>query len=82
MQTRFDLVCEFQPLKYDDKTKFISLLIEKSKNKFSEQFAKITFTEEDERYLYDFDYGSIEPLREIKKKFNNRLMDLFQSKGI
>lgn len=82
LQTRFDLVCEFQPLKYDDKTRFISLLIEKSKNKFSDQFAKITFTEKDERYLYDFDYGNIEPLREIKKKFNNRLMDLFQIKGI
>lgn len=82
LQTRFDLVCEFQPLKYEDKTKFISLLIEKAKQKFSEQFEKIAFTEEDERYLYNFDYGNIEALREIKKKFNNRLMDLFQSKGV
>ena len=82
LQTRFDLVCEFQPLKYEDKTKFISLLIEKSKLKFSEQFEKFEFTEEDKRYLYNFDYGNIEALREIKKKFNNRLMDLFQSKGI
>ena len=82
LQTRLDLVCEFQPLKYDDKTKFIGLLIEKSKQKFSEQFAKMTFTDEDERYLYNFDYAIIEPLREIKKKFNNRLMDLFQRKGI
>ena len=82
LQTRFDLVCEFQPLKYEDKTKFISLLIEKSKLKFSVQFEKFEFTEEDERYLYNFDYGNIEALREIKKKFNNRLMDLVQSKGV
>ena len=82
LQTRFDLVCEFQPLKYEDKTKFISLLIEKARRKFSEQFEKFTLTEEDERYLYNFDYGNIEALREIKKKFNNRLMDLFQSKGV
>lgn len=82
LQTRFDLVCEFQPLKFADKTDFISLLIEKAKEKFVDEFSKMAFTSEDEKFLYDFDYGSIEALREIKKKFNNKLMDLFKSKGI
>lgn len=82
LQTRFDLVCEFQEPFYHEKTKFLDLLLEKAESKFSEQFSQIKMTPEEKRRLYDFDYSSLNALRDIKRIFNNRLMDLFTSKGV
>lgn len=82
LQTRFDLVCEFQEPSYHDKTKFLDLLLEQAENKFSEQFSQVQMTLEEKRNLYDFDYSSLNALRDIKRLFNNRLMDFFSEKGL
>jgi ATP-dependent Clp protease ATP-binding subunit ClpA len=81
LQTRFDLVCEFQEPSYYDKIKFLDLLLEQAESKFSEQFSQIQMTPEEKQKLYDFDYSSLTALRDIKRIFNNRLMDFFSSKG-
>ncbi|MEL1134980.1 AAA family ATPase [Desulfitobacterium sp. THU1] len=82
LQTRFDLVCEFQEPSYYEKTKFLDLLLEQAESKFSEQFSQIQMTPGEKRKLFDFDYSSLNALRDIKRLFNNRLMDFFFSKGI
>lgn len=58
------------------------MLLERAKNKYSEQFARNVMTEDEKKELYDFDYSSITALRDIKRVFNNRLMDYFTKKGI
>ncbi len=82
LQTRFDLVCEFQEPSYHEKTKFLDLLLEQAESKFSEQFSQIQMTSEEKQKLYDFDYSSLNALRDIKRLFNNRLMDFFSTKGL
>lgn len=82
LQTRFDLVCEFQEPSYHEKTKFLNLLLEQAESKFSEQFSQIQMTSEEKQKLYDFDYPSLNALRDIKRIFNNRLIDFFSSKGV
>lgn len=82
LQTRFDLVCEFESPTTLEKTKFLDLLLEMAKDKYSEQFAKITMTESEKKKLYAFDYSSLSALRDIKRVFNNRLMDYFTEKGV
>ena len=82
LQTRFDLVCEFEKPSIDDKKNFLELLLEKAQIKYSKQFSKIIFTENDKRNLFEFDYSEVSSLRDIKRIFNNRLMDLFDSKNV
>ena len=82
LQTRFDLVCEFEEPTPAEKVEFLDLLLEKAYEKYFEQFAIITLTEEDKQYLYSFDYKGLTAFRDIKRVFNNRLMDLFSNKGI
>lgn len=82
LQTRFDLVCEFQAPSYAEKTQFLNLLLERAKHKFREKFEKITLTDEDVQNLFAFDYSSINALRDLKRIFNNRLMDYFASKDV
>lgn len=82
LQTRFDLVCEFEEPTTAEKTAFLDLLLEMAKTKYSEQFAKIEITEDDKKRLYAFDYSSLSALRDIKRVFNNRLMDYFVEKGV
>lgn len=82
LQTRFDLVCEFEEPTLAEKTAFLDLLLEMAKTKHTEQFANIEMTEEEKRQLYAFDYSSLSALRDIKRVFNNRLMDYFANKGI
>lgn len=82
LQTRFDLVCEFEKPTMEEKTEFLDLLLENAKNKYFEQFAKITITEEEKKKLYNFDYSSLSALRDIKRVFNNRLMDYFLEKDV
>lgn len=82
LQTRFDLVCEFEEPTAVEKKDFLDLLLEKAKSKYSEQFARITMTEDEKQKLYSFDYSSISALRDIKRVFNNRLMDYFAEKDV
>ena len=82
LQTRFDLVCEFEEPTLSEKTSFLDLLLETAKTKYTEQFANIDMTEEGIRQLYAFDYSSLSALRDIKRVFNNRLKDYFAHKGI
>lgn len=82
LQTRFDLVCEFEEPTSAEKVEFLDLLLEKAYEKYPDQFAAIALTEEDKGYLYSFDYNSLAALRDIKRVFNNRLIDLFRSKGV
>lgn len=82
LQTRFDLVCEFQSPSHIEKEMFLELLLEQAQNKFIEQFSKITVNEEDMKELLKFDYSELDALRDLKKQFNNRLMDFFTSKGL
>lgn len=82
LQTRFDLVCEFEQPTTDDKRKFLHLLLEKAMQKHSDAFSKFTMQDEDRDYLIGFDCSTIPALRDIKRVFNNRLMDLFESKGL
>ena len=82
LQTRLDLVCEFEESTMAEKTEFLDLLLEKAKTKYSAQFAKIEMTEDEKNQLYSFDYFSLSALRDIKRAFNNRLMDYFVGKGV
>ena len=80
LQTRFDLVCEFQPPSATDRRKFINLLFEHAQNKFPDQFAKLTQLEIAQ--IQTSSYSEELSLREMKKAFNGYLMDLFERKGI
>ena len=82
LQTRFDLVCEFETPTVYEKREFLELLLEKARQKYPEPFAKFTMTEADRKYLLEFDYSNITALRDIKRIFNNRLMDLFEAKDL
>lgn len=82
LQTRFDLVCEFEEPTSTEKLEFLALLLEKACKKYPEQFAAIALSEEDKGYLYSFDYNGLTALRDIKRVFNSRLIDLFRSKGV
>lgn len=82
LQTRFDLVCEFEEPTMAEKTAFLDLLLERAKVKYSKQFAEIKMTEDEKKQLYDFEYSSLSALRDIKRVFNNRLMDYFIEKGV
>jgi hypothetical protein len=65
---------------YDEKTEFPDHLIEQAKKKFAEQFSRIQMTHEERNQLYDFDYSNITSLRDIKRQFNNHLMDFLVQK--
>ncbi|MPM96383.1 Chaperone protein ClpB [bioreactor metagenome] len=82
LQTRFDLVCEFENPTMEEKIEFLDLLLEMAKSNYIEQFAEIEITEDEKKQLYAFDYSSLSSLRDIKRVFNNRLMDFFCRKGI
>lgn len=82
LQTRFDLVCEFEEPTLAEKTKFLDLLLEKAESKYIEKFNQVKMSEEEKEKLYDFDYSNVYSLRDIKRIFNNRLMDFFNEKGV
>ena len=82
LQTRFDLVCEFETPNTNEKRQFLELLLDKAKEKHKEQFAQFSLTPEEKSYLLDFDCSGMAALRDIKRVFNNRLMDLFELKGL
>lgn len=82
LQTRFDLVCEFEKPSNNEKQMFLELLLERAKEKYSSSFSQFTMTTQDEKFLLGFNCTEFSSLRDIKRVFNNRLMDLFESKGI
>ena len=82
LQTRFDLVCEFEKPTSIEKIQFLDLLLEKAYEKYPDQFATIQMSEDDKRELYNFDYSGLSALRDIKRVFNNRLMDFFTRKRV
>ena len=82
LQTRFDLVREFEEPTSAEKVEFLELLLEKAYEKYPKQFAAITLTEEDKQQLYSFDYSGLTAFRDIKRVFNNRLIDFFGNKGV
>ena len=82
LQTRFDLVCEFLEPSYIEKKEFLDLLLEHAQLKFVEKFSKIQMTMPEKAELYNFSYINIHALRDIKRVFNQRLMDYFTSKGV
>ena len=82
LQTRFDLVCEFEEPTSAEKEQFLELLLEKAVAKYPDKFSDYEITDADKRVLFSFDYSGITALRDIKRVFNNRLMDLFTQKGI
>ena len=82
LQTRFDLVCEFEEPTHEEKTKFLDLLLQKAELKFAEQFQKADLAEAGKSNLYDFNYPDIHALRDIKRIFNQRLMDYFRLKDV
>lgn len=75
-------MCEFEEPTTEEKRAFLDLLLEKAKAKYSEQFTKIEITEDEKNQLYAFNYSSLSALRDIKRVFNNRLMDYFTKKGV
>ena len=75
-------MCEFEKPSIDEKKQFLELLLEKAMVKHAESFSKFTFTEDDKKTLLGFDCSDLTALRDIKRVFNNQLMDLFESKGL
>lgn len=82
LQTRFDLVCEFEEPTPAEKEQFLELLLEKAIVKYPDKFSAYEITDADKRALFDFDYSGITALRDIKRVFNNRLMDFIDRKGL
>lgn len=82
LQTRFDLVCEFEVPTELEKNQFLDLLLEKATQRYAKQFEQIVLTEADKRKLYGFDYSKLTALRDIKRVFNDRLMTFFEEKGV
>ncbi len=72
LQTRFDLVCEFQSPTIQNKNDFIDLLIERTNKKLSERNEN-ALSKQEISELKTPDYGGIESMRDIKKAFNNHL---------
>lgn len=75
LQTRFDLVCYFEEPTAEEKHEFLNLLFEKAKKKYSDIYNFSDITVNDKKNLYDFNYSKLSSLRDIKRVFNNRLMD-------
>ena len=80
LQTRFDLVCEFEQPTILDKKDFLELLFEKAQINFKDMFENMSITDADKKELLNFNYSQLLSLRDIKRVFNNRLMDLFSNK--
>ena len=75
-------MCEFEKPSSDEKHKCLELLLEKAKITHCDSFARFTMTPNDESFLLGFDCSDLSALRDIKRVFNNRLMDLFKAKGV
>ena len=79
LQTRFDLVCEFEAITNDEKTQFLNLLLNQAEKKIEEIF-NIQISENDKLELLNFDYCNIIALRDIKRIFNAKLSVFMQTK--
>lgn len=80
LQTRFDLVCEFEKPSLANKTEFINLLIEKAEKRILEGSSSEKLTEKERKLIFDFDYGNIDSLRDIKRVFNDKLVSVLMNR--
>ena len=80
LQTRFDLVCNFEELSNNDKTQFVKLLFDKISKKINKAFPNIELSDDDINKLFDFDYFNTLSLRDIKRDFYNRLQEIVSDK--
>lgn len=80
LQTRFDLVCEFEQPNDEDKRAFLNLLLERARMKYQEQIADYHIAEDELISIIEFDCSELLSLRDIKRIFNNKIMALFDSK--
>lgn len=80
LQTRFDLVCEFEEPSCADKRRFLEFLLAKAKITFADKFAIAPLTKEETEELLNFNYSSMSALRDIKRKSYGQLMDYFSRK--
>ncbi|OBR91426.1 chaperone protein ClpB [Clostridium ragsdalei P11] len=78
LQTRLDLVCEFKEPSVADKHDFLELLYNKAAKKYVAQFSDYNITIDDKKTLYNFSYQNLHALRDIKREFQNKLMELFE----
>lgn len=78
--TRFDMVCEFEEPSKEEKEKYVYLLLEKAIQKVSDADMSVEITEEEKKELCTFDYENVKSLRDIKRMFNNRFIDMLKSK--
>lgn len=80
LQTRFDLVCEFEQPTAEDKKAYLNLLLERAKTKYQEQIKNYQITDKELISVIEFDCSEQVSLRDIKRIFNNKIMELFDSK--
>lgn len=76
LQTRFDLVCEFEEPSRADKESYLSYLLEKAKNKIE---GADRLQEDSYRKLTNLSMYSSSSLRELKKEFNNKLLSFIDN---
>ena len=62
--------------KINEKIEFLNLLFEQAKEKFSDQFDRITISEDEKDELFNFDYSSLSALRDIRRVFNLSLIHI------
>lgn len=80
LKTRFDLVCRFKEPSKIEKYDFLNLLFNKASINYSIQFNDYNISNEDKEFLYNFDYKNIHSLRDIKREFQKKLIELFNSR--
>lgn len=82
LQTRFDLVCEFEPPTIHDKKAFVDLLVARAKKMLTKRYPELGFSDQEVLQLSSFNYADSEALRDIKKIFNQKLASLISAKKI
>lgn len=81
LQTRFDLICKFDEPTKNEKCQFLDLLFEQLIEKFKDQFINMEITVQEKFGLYNFGYENITALRDIKRIFKQRMIELLVRKN-
>ena len=81
LQTRFDIVCEFEDPTIHDKEAFVKLLFLKSETIYAEEFKKHPITPTEKSQLLNFNFSQINALRDIKRIFNHRMIEYLLKKN-
>jgi len=82
LQTRFDIVCEFREPSKEEKLDFLDFLFEKAEINYGMEFRNYNVSKTDKKLLYNFNYAGYSALRDIKREFQNRLIDLFEERRL